>query len=231
MIRDLAELLTIKPSSKSFGLVTRVTTPLSVIIFSLAAALLKGPSQPWFYLLALVFTGSLLAYSTGLSKLFKGIQLILLFIALGVLVNIISIVTGLTPLSIEKILIGAVRLSTIAFSAILLVQWVRIEEWMYLLSKAGLNNVARALALSIIQLPLTLAAFSEASLSIRLKYGGRNIARMLHPLILHALYTARNISESLLIYGFPEPAKPVLFRRSDVLLIALLIGLGSVALI
>lgn len=130
-------------------------------------------------------------------------------------------------MSIEKILMGAVRLSTIAFSAILLVQWVRVEEWMYLLSKAGLNNVARALALSIIQLPLTLAAFSEASLSIRLKYGGRSIARVLHPLILHTLYTARNISESLLIYGFPDPGKPVLFRRNDVLLIALLMGLGS----
>uniref|UniRef100_A0A7C2BKE2 Energy-coupling factor transporter transmembrane protein EcfT n=1 Tax=Thermosphaera aggregans TaxID=54254 RepID=A0A7C2BKE2_9CREN len=227
MIRDLAELLVTKPRARGFGLAARLTIPLTLIVLSIIVAVVRKESSTIFYASSLVFTSGLLAYNSGLTRLLKGVQLILLFILLGLFINIVALAAGLTPLSLEKVLTGALRLSAIAFAAILLFQWVGIEEWVYLFSSAGAEGFARILALSMIQLPLTLRAFSEALLSVRLKYGGKYFTRILNPLLLHAMNTARSASETLLIYGPPAPVKTRMWRERDILLYA---GLSAIAL-
>ncbi len=227
MIRDLAELLVTKPRAKGFGLAARLAVPLTLILLSLLAAIVRKDSSTLFYAFSLAFTSGLIAYNSGLARLLKGVQLILLFILLGLLINVLALATGLTPISIENVLTGALRLSAIAFAAILLFQWVGIEEWVYLFSSTGADGFAKILALSMIQLPLTLRAFSEALLSVRIKYGGKYFTRILNPLLLHAMSTARSVSETLLIYGTPAPVKTRLLSGRDILLYA---GVSAIAL-
>jgi hypothetical protein len=227
LIKDLAELLVIKPRARCFSLAARIIAPAVLITASILVAAVKRESSTVFYAFTIVFTSGLLAYNSGFAELVKGVRLILLFILLGLLINMLALATGLTPLSIERVLTGALRLSAIAFTAILLFQWISVEEWISLFSSAGAEGFARILALSITQLPLSLRAFSEALLSVRIKYGGKYFTRMLNPLLLHAINTARSVSETLLIYGPPAPVKAEAWRWRDIVLYA---GVSAVTL-
>ncbi|MEM3805831.1 MAG: hypothetical protein QXM43_06155 [Desulfurococcaceae archaeon] len=156
----------------------------------------------------------------GLRIVLEGIRLFLLFTLAGALVFYLSYILGWLAPDPVNIPVGALRLVAFFLSFSLFFQVLSLEEWRYVFSKIGLKTQSHLLSVTAAHIPVLLNYLSESAVAIKLKFKGKKLYKLVVPLILLSLYTARGLYEAHLIYGatLRPRVKFTIFKKKDVLL-------------
>jgi hypothetical protein len=77
----------------------------------------------------------------------------------------------------------------------------------------------------VTQIPISMYYASEAFTTIRLKYGNKRIYKVVVPLVLLSMYTARSLAESYYLYGVGSEFKLSVFKFKDTRLYSLILVL------
>jgi len=219
-IRDFSYLFTYASKLESFSTLSRFLVAASFIASVFVAKLYSSDPLLESARLALVFAFELLvvSYFRGLKPVVSALRIVVFFVAIGTTVLYSSYVLGWATPDPASIVVGAITLVALFFSFSLLFQLISLKEWRSILSSIGAKSYALLMTLVVPQIPVTIFYASEAFTTVKLKYGGKKLYKVIVPLVLLTVYNARSMFESHLLYGVSYEAKLTLFKRKDVLL-------------
>ncbi|MEM1628853.1 MAG: hypothetical protein QW551_06240 [Desulfurococcaceae archaeon] len=228
MLRSLSYLLVQSRKLEQFSTLSRLFTALFILAY-LTYTRFEAGLRAEIIRTALVLS-IVLAISTlirGVRVVLEGTRLILLFTVAGALVFYLSHFMGWLAPDPVNIPVGALRLVAFFLSFSLFFQVVSLEEWRYVFSKMGLKTQAFMLSVTIAHIPVLLNYLSESAVAIKLKYRGRKLYKLVIPLILLSLYTARGLYEAHLIYGatLRPRIRFTFFKKKDILLYSVVLFL------
>ena len=235
MLRELSYMFTYSKKLEDYSTLARILVSSAIIALLLATRFLSRSTTVEIARLTLILSFELYLASRAREArgVLAGLKLILTFTIIGALVFYASYLLGwLAPNPVE-IVPGSMRLVAFFLGFSLLFQLISLREWRGLMGKLGLNKQALALSMVMSQIPTTLYYLSEATTTIKLKYKGKRLYKVVVPLALLSFLTSRSLTESYLIYGAPTMAAGLsTHKKKDVHLYSLLIVLAiGVALI
>lgn len=219
-IRDFSYLFTYSKRIEKFSTLSRIFLSLIIIILIFASRIFSANLISEFSRISIILIYEILAisYFKGLKSTISALRLVLLFLTIGTTVFLVSHALGWVAPSPPVIITGSLSLVAFFISFSLLFQLLTIKEWRRIISILGLKKHANIFTLVLSQIPITIYYVSEAFTTVRLKYGNRKLYKVVLPLMLITLYSARNLIESSLIYGVTTETKLVIFKNKDVLI-------------
>ncbi|MEM1695338.1 MAG: hypothetical protein QXS14_02040 [Desulfurococcaceae archaeon] len=228
MLRSLSYLLVQSKRLEQFSTLSRLFTALFILAYLTYARF--GAELGAEVVRTVIALSVVLAISSlvrGLRVVLEGARLILLFTLAGALVFYLSSLLGWLAPDPAYIPVGALRLVAFFLSFSLFFQMLSLEEWRYLFNKLGLKTQALVLSVTVAHIPVLLNYLSESAVAIKLKFKGRKLYKLVVPLILLSLYTARGLYEAHLIYraSLKPRAKFTFFKRNDFLLYSVVLFL------
>lgn len=224
-LRSLAYLFVASKKTTEYGFMARVLTPITIFVGLTVPYLLPTTKLASLQLtLSLSYELTLVGHLRGYKKALKGLILVLVFILLGLFVQILSHTLGLSAADPKVVVMGTVRLVALLLALSLLFQMLTISELRYLLEKLGFKGSAEVLALAFSQIPILMITFSEALTAVKLKLGKQRPIATVKPLVVEAILVSNTLAEALYIHGIPSPPRPVSYKGPrDIILV-----LGSV---
>jgi hypothetical protein len=220
MLRNLAYIFTYKVNS-NISIATRLYIPLILMIFLIFAIDINYIQVAVIQVTAIfIIEFVIFMYIGGLKRIASALILIFIFIAMGLAIRFISIILGYEPTRLEEMAISTLRVIEFFFAITIAMQWIRISEYRWLFKKLRLESIAILFAVTLTQLSSILIAYSEALTTIRLKYGGRGLQKIVKPLVIYSISYGRDVAEAIYMYGVPEPKVNISIGKTDILLIA-----------
>lgn len=224
LVRNFSYLFVSSRRITKYGFLSRLITCISMMIASIMLFVLRLHLQTLciltVFVLAIEFL--ILWIGGGLKRVLSGFALVMLFAVFGFLITITSMFTGFTPPSVEYTVSSMLRMVALVLSFATMLQFLTTEEIRWILIKVGLKDISTILGLTFSQLPLTLMHFSEALTTIKLKFGGNKIYKVVKPLVVYSIINSLNIAEALYIHGIYPPRTPkMLCGLKDLLLISI----------
>lgn len=219
-MRNLAYIFTYKVNS-NISIATRLYIPLILMIFLIFAIDINYIQVAVIQVTAIfIIEFVIFMYIGGLKRIASALILIFIFIAMGLAIRFISIILGYEPTRLEEMAISTLRVIEFFFAITIAMQWIRISEYRWLFKKLRLESIAILFAVTLTQLSSILIAYSEALTTIRLKYGGRGLQKIVKPLVIYSISYGRDVAEAIYMYGVPEPKVNISIGKTDILLIA-----------
>jgi hypothetical protein len=199
---------------RNYGLISRVFMSISIIVTSLLLFILDLPLNKIVLLTTLLLTLEFLILwiSGGLRKVLSGFVVILVFVFIGFLITLFSMLIGFASPPIGYSISSMFRMVVLVLSFATMVQFFTVEEIRWIMVKLGLEDISTIVTLTLSQLPLTFIQFSEAIITIKLKLGRRNLYKVVKPLIIYSIMNSLNLAEALYIHGVYKPRRPRLFN-------------------
>jgi hypothetical protein len=199
---------------RNYGLISRVFMSISIIVTSLLLFILDLPLNKIVILTTLLLTLEFLILwiSGGLRKVLSGFVVILVFVFIGFLITLFSMLIGFASPPIGYSISSMFRMVVLVLSFATMVQFFTVEEIRWIMVKLGLEDISTIVTLTLSQLPLTFIQFSEAIITIKLKLGRRNLYKVVKPLIIYSIMNSLNLAEALYIHGVYKPRRPRLFN-------------------
>jgi hypothetical protein len=199
---------------RNYGLISRVFMSISIIVASLLLFILDLPLNKIVLLTTLLLTLEFLILwiSGGLRKVLSGFVVILVFVFIGFLITLFSMLIGFASPPIGYSISSMFRMVVLVLSFATMVQFFTVEEIRWIMVKLGLEDISTIVTLTLSQLPLTFIQFSEAIITIKLKLGRRNLYKVVKPLIIYSIMNSLNLAEALYIHGVYKPRRPRLFN-------------------
>jgi hypothetical protein len=220
MLRNLAYIFTYKVNS-NISIATRLYIPLILMIFLIFAIDINYIQVAVIQVTAIfIIEFVIFMYIGGLKRIASALILIFIFIAMGLAIRFISIILGYEPTRLEEMAISTLRVIEFFFAITIAMQWIRISEYRWLFKKLRLESIAILFTVTLTQLSSILIAYSEALTTIRLKYGGRGLQKIVKPLVIYSISYGRDVAEAIYMYGVPEPKVNISIGKTDILLIA-----------
>ncbi|MEM0489713.1 MAG: hypothetical protein QXH73_00680 [Ignisphaera sp.] len=232
-VKRFAELF-IPIGSRVFSIYTRIFLPISMSSISIVSTL-----QP-FQDRGIVFTVygftvvlSLMYIVKILERALRSLTLPFMFIALGLLVNFISMFLGLTPPPIYSLILSAFKVSLIFISIALLIQWLSFREFRCVLKMIRLSSLAKILTIVMAVMPTLFNNYAESYTAVFLKLGRRRVYKAVKPLVVQSAILALDIAQALYLYGFPRDVCISIDRpkAKEIALIVAIIFIGIVLLL
>lgn len=219
-MRNLAYIFTYKVNS-NISIATRLYIPLILMIFLIFAIDINYIQVAVIQVTAIfIIEFVIFMYIGGLKRIASALILIFIFIAMGLAIRFISIILGYEPTRLEEMAISTLRVIEFFFAITIAMQWIRISEYRWLFKKLRLESIAILFTVTLTQLSSILIAYSEALTTIRLKYGGRGLQKIVKPLVIYSISYGRDVAEAIYMYGVPEPKVNISIGKTDILLIA-----------
>jgi len=199
---------------RNYGLISRVFMSISIIVTSLLLFILDLPLNKIVILTTLLLTLEFLILwiSGGLRKVLSGFVVILVFVFIGFLITLFSMLIGFASPPIGYSISSMFRMVVLVLSFATMVQFFTVEEIRWIMVKLGLEDISTIVTLTLSQLPLTFIQFSEAIITIKLKLGRRDLYKVVKPLIIYSIMNSLNLAEALYIHGVYKPRRPRLFN-------------------
>jgi hypothetical protein len=220
MLRNLAYIFTYKVNP-NISIATRLYIPLILMIFLIFAIDINYIQVAVMQVTAIfIIEFVIFMYIGGLKRIASALILIFIFIAMGLAIRFISIILGYEPTRLEEMAISTSRVIEFFFAITIAMQWIRISEYRWLFKKLRLESIAILFTVTLTQLSSILIAYSEALTTIRLKYGGRGLQKIVKPLVIYSISYGRDVAEAIYMYGVPEPKVNISIGKTDILLIA-----------
>ncbi|MEM4481918.1 MAG: hypothetical protein QXK88_06435 [Desulfurococcaceae archaeon] len=234
MLRELSYMFVQSKKVEQFSTLSRLFTAAFILVF-LTCSRLGGVLEVEIarITIALTLVIAILSKIRGLRAILSGVKLLFLFTLAGALVLYASRLVGLLAPDPYVVPLGALRLVAFFLSFSLFFQLISLNEWKYLLTRLGFRSQALILSVVIAHIPLVLNYVSESFITIRLKYKGKKLYKVVVPLTLLSLYTARGLYEANLLYGSMSmpSSRLTLFKRGDIALYAVTAALGVAGLL
>lgn len=223
-IRDFSYMFTCARKLEDFSTLSRILTALTAIVSVFLSRSLSENTvvEATRLMLVLVLELTIASHFRGIRTLLASLKLAIFFIAIGALVYYLSYAVGWAFPEPASIFLGAITLVELLLAFSLLFQLLSLREWRRILSLFGFRKHAVLFSLVVSQIPVTIYYTSEAFTTIRLKYGGKRLYRMIVPLVLLSLHNARSILESHLLYGVSYESKLTVFKRRDLTLYSII---------
>uniref|UniRef100_A0A7C5XMG5 Cobalt transport protein n=1 Tax=Ignisphaera aggregans TaxID=334771 RepID=A0A7C5XMG5_9CREN len=219
MLRNLAYIFAYKVNS-NISLVTRLYIPLILMIFLIFAINIDYILMAAIQVIAVfILEFIIFMYIGGFKRIASAVILISIFIAMGLAIRFISIMLGYEPTKLEEMAISTSRVIEFFFAITIAMQWIRVSEYRWLFKKLRLEDIAILFTVTLTQLSSILVAYSEALTTIRLKYGGRGLQKIVKPLVIYSISYGRDVAEAIYMYGVPEPKVDISIGKIDILLI------------
>lgn len=219
-MRNLAYIFTYKVNS-NISIATRLYIPLILMMFLIFAIDINYIQVAVIQVTAIfIIEFVIFMYIGGLKRIASALILIFIFIAMGLAIRFISIILGYEPTRLEEMAISTSRVIEFFFAITIAMQWIRISEYRWLFKKLRLESIAILFTVTLTQLSSILIAYSEALTTIRLKYGGRGLQKIVKPLVIYSISYGRDVAEAIYMYGVPEPKVNISIGKTDILLIA-----------
>ncbi len=230
IVRNFAYLfISSEEKTKGYGIVTRMTIPL-LLLFSLSITyIVPGKAPLGLHILFILIYELLLIWKfTKIKTFISSLTLVLIIIAIGFIINILSHYIG-NPIDIDPIslIVYSARMAGIVIALSMVFQLISLRELIYIVEMLRLSKLSSIIAIVFSQIPLTAIQFSEAIITARLKYGRKYLFLAIKPLIIESILNSRSIAESLYLYGLPKIQKPMLFnprRDLPLLILSLLVS-------
>lgn len=205
MLKNLAYAF-IYTSSTGLSVITRIAIPTILLLYLLISSFLKlKPLSNLFYMLpALVAILIILHTSGSFRKILGGLQFVVIFIAIGLAINLLAKFFNFWVVDITSAAIASLKGALMFMTIASIFQWTRIEEIRWFLEKIGLGELGTSIAIAFSQIPYIMIVYSEALSTVKLKYGSRYLYKALLPMILHSVNYAKEITEATYIYGIPK---------------------------
>jgi hypothetical protein len=220
MLRNLAYIFTYKVNP-NISIATRLYIPLILMMFLIFAIDINYIQVAVIQVTAIfIIEFVIFMYIGGLKRIASALILIFIFIAMGLAIRFISIILGYEPTRLEEMAISTSRVIEFFFAITIAMQWIRISEYRWLFKKLRLESIAILFTVTLTQLSSILIAYSEALTTIRLKYGGRGLQKIVKPLVIYSISYGRDVAEAIYMYGVPEPKVNISIGKTDILLIA-----------
>jgi len=218
IVRNFAYLFISSERSRGYGIATRISIPI-ILLFSLSITYIVPVKAPLgiHILFILIYEFLLIWRFTRIKTFVSSLILVLIIIAIGFIINILSPYIG-SPISIDplSLIVYSARMAGIIIALSMIFQLMSLREIIYITEMLRLSKLSSIITIAFSQLPLTAIQFSEAITTIRLKYGRRGLFLAIKPLIIETILNSRSIAESLYLYGLPKIQKPILFNpRKD----------------
>lgn len=232
MLRELAYMFLYAGEDKGLSTACRVTAPSWLILLTLLSRL--SPGSIIYYLIpsaTLLAEFALAGCVRGWRTVMNGLKLVLFFTLVSALIFVLSTLISLPAPSTPELASGVARIVSLFLGFTLLFQLVSLREWRGVLYRLGLRRQSLIVSMIMTQLPITLMHFSEALTTVRLKYAGRRIERLVTPLTYYTVLTTRNVVEAYAQYPPSLKARLMLFRKKDIVVYAGLVALTATALI
>lgn len=219
-MRNLAYIFTYKVNP-NISIATRLYIPLILMMFLIFAIDINYIQVAVIQVTAIfIIEFVIFMYIGGLKRIASALILIFIFIAMGLAIRFISIILGYEPTRLEEMAISTSRVIEFFFAITIAMQWIRISEYRWLFKKLRLESIAILFTVTLTQLSSILIAYSEALTTIRLKYGGRGLQKIVKPLVIYSISYGRDVAEAIYMYGVPEPKVNISIGKTDILLIA-----------
>lgn len=139
-----------------------------------------------------------------LRKILNALLLPFIFIALGLLINFISMILKLTTPPLYSLILSSFKISLIFISFSLFFQLISFKEMRFIMKILGLKWLARILSISIVIMPIIFNNYAESYMATLLKLGRRKVYKAVKPLIIQTAILALDITQVLYFYGFPS---------------------------
>jgi hypothetical protein len=227
MIRGLSYLFLFSDKRLGYSVLSRI-----ILILSLLIILILSRSVHNFYIyisypiIILASEFVILTIIGRLRKVLSGIFMIAIFILIGIIIQLINVFLRLPAPGLTEIIIGSFRLTAFFIGFTLIFQLINVREWRSILSRLGLTEHAQTITMVLAQIPVILTYFSEALVTLRLKYKGRKIFSAITPLIYYTAQNSRNIIETYIMYPMKESRENInLFNKKDLLIYIYIISL------
>ena len=205
MFRELASLFSITKESK-YGLITRILVNTALIIYALLIVI-RGLHDITYVSIAtfsvFIVIAILLAMDGRLKNYLNGLKVIFLFVFLGALFYVFSYFTGIGPKSLIQVILGVEKTALLIFPFTLAASWFTPYEVSYVLERMGLCTAALILRSALSKLPLLFIDISEATHTIKLKYGARKTYKAIYYLLFESMLLGNAYYEAYYIYGLP----------------------------
>jgi len=232
--RNLAELFIPLYSGKGFSLPTRIA--MSVVMIAtpiITQTFFRG--QKIFVTIYIFSLALMLLYMCcNLKRVLRGLALPLVFIAIGLVVVMISKLLGYPTPTLRELVLSSVNLATLFLSISLFFQWLSLRELRWILTKIGMSRLASLTTATLAFLPLLLNNYVEAYIATLMKFGKRKVYKAVNSLIIHTSIIANDVAQAIHFYGLPQtprvrvgPPKPLeilLVATTMVLVLFLLIA-------
>lgn len=220
VIRDFSYMFTYAKKLENSSTLSRILVALVAIALALLARVLSKSILIEVIRLLLVLTLELLvaSYFRGFRALIAALKLVLFFTTVGAIIFYVSHVAGWVAPEPTSIILGAIALLTFVLAFSLLFQLLSLREWRRIFALLGSKKYALLFSLVISQIPVTIYYASEAFTTVKLKYGGKRLHRVVVPLILLSLHSARSLLESHLLYGAFYETNLTLLKKKDIVL-------------
>ena len=225
MLREFSYLFTYSRRFENYSTLARFIFPSSIIILLFTSMHISRNLIVEVYMYTSIFLVELIMAShiRGVRSIINGLKLIISFIIVGSIVFYISSLLGWLSPDPFRIIPGALRLVAFFTALVLFFQVITIREWRRIFNALGLKKQSMLFSMIMLQIPTTMYYLSEAATTIRLKYKGKKIHKIVVPLILLSLYTSRSMIESYVLYGVSLESKLTLFKKKDIFIYTLLL--------
>ena len=227
MLRDLAYIFLYNEKSKAYSTVGKAVFTLSLISLTYFSTSLGGVLRYTYPIVIACVELGIASYLKGVSRALKAVSTVAFFIALGSTIFAINRFLGYPSPQYSEIVVGAVRIFSFFLAFSLFFQLISLGEWRGVMTRLGFRNQALIISMINILLPLTLMHFSEALVTVKLKYGGRRLTSLVTPLAFLAVMNSRNIVEAYSLYPPRIEGEASLFKPRDLILYGIAIALAA----
>ncbi len=212
-IRDFAYVFVTSEKASNFGFAAKIVGPGMLALSLSLPYIVPGIQLSSTQTVAAVLYGlAFLSYLASPRRVFNMVKLLTLFVVLGLLLDMFSIILGSEPSDPLRVSLRAMRMFAIVLSLTMIFQLLSITEIRYILSLLGLRRYSELFSTAMAQLPTTFMAFSESYIAAKSKLGGRRVAALIKPLVVDSIISSRYLAEALYMHGIPPAPKPRLFN-------------------
>jgi hypothetical protein len=161
----------------------------------------------------------------SMSTTLKSLKLVAIFVVIGAIIHLLSYITGWVAPRPQDVVMSSIQIVALFLAFSLYFQLISLSEWRRLLHVAGFKQLSTLFTFVVTQIPISMYYASEAFTTIRLKYGNKRIYKVVVPLVLLSMYTARSLAESYYLYGVHSEFKLSVFKFKDTLLYSVILVL------
>ncbi len=220
MLKNIAYTF-IYTSSTGLSIITRITISAVLLLYLLINPFLGlKPLSNLFYMSPILIMVLVILYISGsFRKILEGLQFVAIFIAIGLAINLFARLLNLWFVDMASVAMASLRGALMFIVIALIFQWTKIEEIKWFLESIGLSELGAAIAIAFSRLPYIIVMYSEALLTVKLKYGSRYLYRVILPMILYTVNHAREITEAIYIHGIPRCPINTSIKVRDIVII------------
>jgi hypothetical protein len=218
-LREFSQLFIYSKKLEGFSTLSRLCFSTLLVVSSILAGRAGGDVGVALSSTTVLVVGlGVLSYFRGVRSVLRALTLVALFISIAMAIQWAGCLLGWLRPSPMSVIAGTLWALTlfIAFSSYF--QLLSLREWRSILNKLGFKTASLLLSLVVLQMPTTLIYTSEAFTTIKLKYGGRRLYKVVLPLVILSLFTARSYAEAIALYGVTTEAPLTLYKKRDILL-------------